>query len=171
MFSPVNNVGGYDQASAAAAAAAVAAAQHNLAPYGRPPPDGGSPSKGQFFPNGPGGPQGPPSQGGPSPPHMQGQFAPRLDMNYMGLGAWENGAPREDERGPQSAGPDPRSSVGPGPSVANSAPHTAVKTEHEDMGAEDKVDHRKRKRNRTIRSCVPCHNHKRKVSFLRHIDI
>jgi hypothetical protein len=27
-----------------------------------------------------------------------------------------------------------------------------------------KMDHRKRKRNRTIRSCVPCHNHKRKVS-------
>jgi hypothetical protein len=27
------------------------------------------------------------------------------------------------------------------------------------------MDHRKRKRNRTIRSCVPCHNHKRKVSF------
>lgn len=29
----------------------------------------------------------------------------------------------------------------------------------------EKVDHRKRKRNRTIRSCVPCHNHKRKVSL------
>lgn len=28
---------------------------------------------------------------------------------------------------------------------------------------DDKLDHRKRKRNRTIRSCVPCHNHKRKV--------
>jgi hypothetical protein len=28
---------------------------------------------------------------------------------------------------------------------------------------EEKLDHRKRKRNRTIRSCVPCHNHKRKV--------
>ncbi|KIR74287.1 hypothetical protein I310_01889 [Cryptococcus deuterogattii CA1014] len=27
----------------------------------------------------------------------------------------------------------------------------------------EKVDHRKRKRNRTIRSCVPCHNHKRKT--------
>jgi hypothetical protein len=31
---------------------------------------------------------------------------------------------------------------------------------------EEKLDHRKRKRNRTIRSCVPCHNHKRKVSHL-----
>jgi len=30
---------------------------------------------------------------------------------------------------------------------------------------EEKLDHRKRKRNRTIRSCVPCHNHKRKVCF------
>jgi hypothetical protein len=28
---------------------------------------------------------------------------------------------------------------------------------------DEKMDHRKRKRNRTIRSCVPCHNHKRKV--------
>ncbi len=35
-----------------------------------------------------------------------------------------------------------------------------VKVEVED---EEKIDHRKRKRNRTIRSCVPCHNHKRKV--------
>jgi ssDNA-binding Zn-finger/Zn-ribbon topoisomerase 1 len=37
------------------------------------------------------------------------------------------------------------------------------------MGGEDesKMDHRKRKRNRTIRSCVPCHNHKRKVRHLR----
>jgi hypothetical protein len=33
----------------------------------------------------------------------------------------------------------------------------------EDVDDEDKLDHRKRKRNRTIRSCVPCHNHKRKV--------
>jgi hypothetical protein len=33
----------------------------------------------------------------------------------------------------------------------------------EDLDDEDKLDHRKRKRNRTIRSCVPCHNHKRKV--------
>lgn len=38
------------------------------------------------------------------------------------------------------------------------------KTSPEDDDGEDKVDHRKRKRNRTIRSCVPCHNHKRKVS-------
>ncbi|WRT66485.1 uncharacterized protein IL334_003444 [Kwoniella shivajii] len=32
---------------------------------------------------------------------------------------------------------------------------------------DDKVDHRKRKRNRTIRSCVPCHNHKRKCDRQR----
>lgn len=30
---------------------------------------------------------------------------------------------------------------------------------------DENIDHRKRKRNRTIRSCVPCHNHKRKVSI------
>ena len=34
-------------------------------------------------------------------------------------------------------------------------------------GKEEKVDHRKRKRNRTIRSCVPCHNHKRKCDRQR----
>lgn len=33
----------------------------------------------------------------------------------------------------------------------------------EEEEEEEKMDHRKRKRNRTIRSCVPCHNHKRKV--------
>jgi hypothetical protein len=33
--------------------------------------------------------------------------------------------------------------------------------------AKEKVDHRKRKRNRTIRSCVPCHNHKRKCDRKR----
>ncbi|ORX35799.1 fungal-specific transcription factor domain-domain-containing protein [Kockovaella imperatae] len=32
---------------------------------------------------------------------------------------------------------------------------------------EEKMDHRKRKRNRTIRSCVPCHNHKRKCDRRR----
>lgn len=35
----------------------------------------------------------------------------------------------------------------------------------ENKNPDEKVDHRKRKRNRTIRSCVPCHNHKRKVSL------
>ena len=30
---------------------------------------------------------------------------------------------------------------------------------------EEKIDHRRKRRNRTIRSCVPCHNHKRKVSM------
>lgn len=40
-----------------------------------------------------------------------------------------------------------------------------AKTEGGENDAFDaKMDHRKRKRNRTIRSCVPCHNHKRKVS-------
>ncbi|WVQ80822.1 hypothetical protein IAT38_002929 [Cryptococcus sp. DSM 104549] len=34
-------------------------------------------------------------------------------------------------------------------------------------GGEEKMDHRKRKRNRTIRSCVPCHNHKRKCDRKR----
>lgn len=32
---------------------------------------------------------------------------------------------------------------------------------------EEPDDHRKRKRNRTIRSCVPCHNHKRKCDRKR----
>ena len=39
-----------------------------------------------------------------------------------------------------------------------------VKTEPaQEEDDDEKMDHRKRKRNRTIRSCVPCHNHKRKV--------
>jgi hypothetical protein len=47
-----------------------------------------------------------------------------------------------------------------------------VKSEREEAAApaeepEQKVDHRKRKRNRTIRSCVPCHNHKRKCDRRR----
>jgi len=46
---------------------------------------------------------------------------------------------------------------------------TRMKVEPEDddgMDVDDsKMDHRKRKRNRTIRSCVPCHNHKRKVCY------
>ncbi|WVF71283.1 hypothetical protein IAT40_006086 [Kwoniella sp. CBS 6097] len=37
----------------------------------------------------------------------------------------------------------------------------------DDEDAEEKMDHRKRKRNRTIRSCVPCHNHKRKCDRKR----
>ena len=48
-----------------------------------------------------------------------------------------------------------------GPSTIKNEP------EDEDMeGYDIKTDHRKRKRNRTIRSCVPCHNHKRKVGTL-----
>jgi hypothetical protein len=43
---------------------------------------------------------------------------------------------------------------------------TILKHDTADLVAEDeKMDHRKRKRNRTIRSCVPCHNHKRKVRW------
>lgn len=61
------------------------------------------------------------------------------------------------------------SSVGGRPTTANSQHDTiasSVKEEDEEPEEESKVDHRKRKRNRTIRSCVPCHNHKRKVSRL-----
>ncbi|WVQ99584.1 hypothetical protein IAU59_006720 [Kwoniella sp. CBS 9459] len=36
-----------------------------------------------------------------------------------------------------------------------------------DDDTDEKIDHRKRKRNRTIRSCVPCHNHKRKCDRKR----
>ena len=38
-----------------------------------------------------------------------------------------------------------------------------IPQEDDEDEKEEKMDHRKRKRNRTIRSCVPCHNHKRKV--------
>jgi hypothetical protein len=33
----------------------------------------------------------------------------------------------------------------------------------EGVDEEEKMDHRKRKRNRTIQSCLPCHQNKRKV--------
>jgi hypothetical protein len=118
--------------------------------------------------------------GGPSDPNIQPPYVPRLDLNYMGLGVWGEDGRRDDERPPQSAGPASagpvgeasRSSVGPGgptPTSTNAdtpAHAPVVKAEPEDDKPppdEDKVDHRKRKRNRTIRSCVPCHNHKRKV--------
>ena len=39
-----------------------------------------------------------------------------------------------------------------------------VKTEVAEDDADVKMDHRKRKRNRTIQSCLPCHQNKRKVS-------
>ncbi|WWD03083.1 hypothetical protein V865_001129 [Kwoniella europaea PYCC6329] len=37
----------------------------------------------------------------------------------------------------------------------------------EGQETDEKIDHRKRKRNRTIRSCVPCHNHKRRCDRKR----
>ncbi|WVW84031.1 hypothetical protein I302_106059 [Kwoniella bestiolae CBS 10118] len=37
----------------------------------------------------------------------------------------------------------------------------------EGQEGDEKLDHRKRKRNRTIRSCVPCHNHKRRCDRKR----
>lgn len=69
-------------------------------------------------------------------------------------------------------GPDPSDSKNDPPSrpgspykARQSTQMTPLKTEVDDDDAdEEKMDHRKRKRNRTIRSCVPCHNHKRKVS-------
>ncbi|OCF33020.1 hypothetical protein I316_05358 [Kwoniella heveanensis BCC8398] len=43
-----------------------------------------------------------------------------------------------------------------------------MNVEHGEADDDDeKMDHRKRKRNRTIRSCVPCHNHKRKCDRKR----
>ncbi|WVR06955.1 hypothetical protein IAU60_003991 [Kwoniella sp. DSM 27419] len=42
-----------------------------------------------------------------------------------------------------------------------------VETDQGEAEPDEKMDHRKRKRNRTIRSCVPCHNHKRKCDRKR----
>nr|XP_019011068.1 uncharacterized protein I206_04376 [Kwoniella pini CBS 10737]OCF49849.1 hypothetical protein I206_04376 [Kwoniella pini CBS 10737] len=51
------------------------------------------------------------------------------------------------------------------PPAINEGPEDA---EHNQGGEDDeKMDHRKRKRNRTIRSCVPCHNHKRRCDRKR----
>ena len=94
--------------------------------------------------------------------------------------------PAADNRGPpgsrRSTVSDHEANAGTGPSGAdvhseagsrpNSPPKSTsfqvpkIERVDEDDGEEEKIDHRKRKRNRTIRSCVPCHNHKRKVSTL-----
>lgn len=40
----------------------------------------------------------------------------------------------------------------------------------EEYEEEEKMDHRKRKRNRTIQSCLPCHQNKRKVGVQSRVD-
>nr|XP_018262849.1 uncharacterized protein I303_04334 [Kwoniella dejecticola CBS 10117]OBR85007.1 hypothetical protein I303_04334 [Kwoniella dejecticola CBS 10117] len=49
---------------------------------------------------------------------------------------------------------------------AKGEPSDEAEIDHVDDG-DEKIDHRKRKRNRTIRSCVPCHNHKRRCDRKR----
>lgn len=115
-------------------------------------------------------------------PAMNG-YLPRIDMGYMqqmGGGVWDNSQTspqrREADHGPLSAvtDPGPRPPAGDAPPYAggvqvkeepptNGQPAVAQQQQPPEDG-ENKPDHRKRKRNRTIRSCVPCHNHKRKVS-------
>ncbi|RSH86499.1 uncharacterized protein EHS24_004756 [Apiotrichum porosum] len=139
-----------------AAAAAVAAAQQSLQGYpgpagrGQAPQQDNSTNPRSYYPPPPGG----------------NQYG--VPLAYMGgaLNVWgEEGGRHDDER------PDgiPRDDAGSS-DLKNSNTMTAVKTEAEDGGVDnddDKVDHRKRKRNRTIRSCVPCHNHKRKCDRKR----
>ncbi|KAK8864494.1 hypothetical protein IAR55_001744 [Kwoniella newhampshirensis] len=50
--------------------------------------------------------------------------------------------------------------------VKNEVDDDLMEIDNEGDG-DEKMDHRKRKRNRTIRSCVPCHNHKRKCDRKR----
>lgn len=155
-----------------------------------PPGQGGFQQAPMFAPLGP--PMGYDAEGmgrdarygypGGQPQGMNG-YLPRLDMGYMNMGGvWDDNQTspqrREGERGPLSAVTDPGSR--PPTSGANGCPPypggVQVKEEPPTNGqpvvaqpqqpedGENKPDHRKRKRNRTIRSCVPCHNHKRKVS-------
>lgn len=155
-----------------------------------PPGQGGFQQAPMFAPLGP--PMGYDAEGmgrdvrygypGGQPQGMNG-YLPRLDMGYMNMGGvWDDNQTspqrRDGERGPLSAVTDP--GARPPPTGANGCPPYAggvqVKEEPPANGqpmvgqpqqpedGENKPDHRKRKRNRTIRSCVPCHNHKRKVS-------
>jgi hypothetical protein len=91
---------------------------------------------------------------------------------------WQQAMPQMNEPGPSSR----RSTISNSDHERTSRPSTSenkskakdfvkiepVPQEDDEEDPEEKLDHRKRKRNRTIRSCVPCHNHKRKVclSFL-----
>ena len=71
----------------------------------------------------------------------------------------------EGNAGTGPSGTEAPSEAGSRPNSPRKAPVFVPKVERldEDDGEDEKIDHRKRKRNRTIRSCVPCHNHKRKV--------
>lgn len=97
---------------------------------------------------------------------LGGPFTQRLEMSYPGqqqVPGWNAGeslspSAARDERMSDSSRPGTAEPPIPAPTI--------VKQEANDAADEEqKVDHRKRKRNRTIRSCVPCHNHKRKVSL------
>lgn len=164
---------GYDPQ--AAGLAAVAAAQHSLTPARPPQPNTRSE---RFLSDASAMP--PPGQ--PGAAQQGGQYVPRMDMTYANavgnpVQGWS--AQRGGETlSPTRARDERANGSRPGTSEGSNGllSPVQVKSEARDLlssdgggsaapeGDGEKVDHRKRKRNRTIRSCVPCHNHKRKVS-------
>lgn len=101
----------------------------------------------------------------------RGPYSQRLEMAYPGQQQTRSGWATGGSLSPATA-KEERASESSRPGTAEgAASDLAVKQEAAEVSEEPaKLDHRKRKRNRTIRSCVPCHNHKRKVSDTGHPD-
>lgn len=162
---------GYDPR--AANLAAVAAAQHPLNTPARPPQPTARSERFQSDTTAM------PPPGQPAGTQPGGPYGPRIDMPYANaVGGPAHGwsAQRPGETlSPARARGDNGNGSRPGTAEGSNGLLSPVQVKSErDIAVEppeaeeEKVDHRKRKRNRTIRSCVPCHNHKRKVSPLHH---
>lgn len=158
---------GYD-AQAAGLAAVAAAQQHSLTPARPPQPN----ARSERFMNDA---NTMPPPGQPAGTQPGGPYAPRIDMTYANaVGGPVHGwsAQRGGETvSPTNARGDNANGSRPGTAEGSTGLLSPVQVKAErdagdtaaDAEGGEKVDHRKRKRNRTIRSCVPCHNHKRKV--------
>jgi hypothetical protein len=121
----------------------------------------------------------------PSEPRMghysNYQTYPQPQPQHQGYDQWHPGQHQGQGQGTEQISQSRRSTISNASDHNISRPTTSDALKVKDMVKiepameeeedEEKLDHRKRKRNRTIRSCVPCHNHKRKVGhpilFLR----
>ena len=89
------------------------------------------------------------------------------DEGAIGKGPSGTGTGTSEGAVSRTSSPHPMRELATTP-IPQSQSNTKVEKRTEETSEiveEEKMDHRKRKRNRTIRSCVPCHNHKRKVSW------
>jgi len=113
----------------------------------------------------------------PSEPRM-GHYSnyptyPQSQQLHQGYDQWQPGQNQGPQQGNEQISQSRRSTLSNASEHNVSRPTTSDAVKVKDMVKiepamdeeedEEKLDHRKRKRNRTIRSCVPCHNHKRKV--------